>query len=217
MLELTKPFEKILFDMDGTLVDSRIVVERVLRDWARDNNLNAEDILAVSHGRRTIDTVREFADSTMNAEAEAAMLEAREVTELDGVRAVGGARRLLAQLRPADWAVVTSASRELAVNRLSAARLPIPDVLVSADDVRHGKPDPEGYNLAAARLNSHAGRCLIFEDAPAGIAAGKAAGGEVVMVTEAMAFDYDPAFHAIENFNLISFYLGERLVAPEKN
>ena len=88
----------------------------------------------------------------------------------------------------------------------------MPDVLISADDVQSGKPDPEGYNLAAARLDALAHDCLIFEDAPSGIAAAKAAGGEVIAITEAMAFEFDLECPSVENFNCISFHLGDRFV-----
>ena len=210
MLNLNKIYDKILFDMDGTLVDSRAVVERHLQNWASKNKLDVNAILQAYHGRRTIDIVREFVSASMDADAEAAILEASELSDVDGIRAVAGASSLLARLLPSDWAVVTSASRELAIRRLAAAKLPMPNVLISADDVQNGKPDPEGYNRAAASLGTVGQRCLIFEDAPTGIAAAIASGGDVIAIRAASGIDFDLGCPSVEDFNHISFYVGGR-------
>jgi sugar-phosphatase len=170
----------VLFDMDGTLVDSTAVVERVWRQWAARHGLDAERILPLAHGRRTIETIREAAPHLNFSEEEAARFDAEEARDSRGVLPVAGAVRVLSSLPLDRWAVVTSATLELASARLRFAGIPIPSVLVSADDVREGKPSPEGYLLAAARLGVPAAECLVIEDAPAGIEAGVAAGMRVI-------------------------------------
>src|SRR5690242_10851930 len=138
----------VLFDLDGVLVDSTAVVERHWRLWAAERGLDAEAILRVAHGRRTIETVRDFAPQ-IDAEAEAARIDEREMLDGDGIVALPGALALLRALPR--WTVVTSAPRAMAVGRLEGTGLPVPDQLVPADELTHGKPDPEGY-LRGARL-----------------------------------------------------------------
>ncbi|MET4697981.1 sugar-phosphatase [Constrictibacter sp. MBR-5] len=172
----------LLFDMDGTLVDSVAAVERTWRGWAALHCLDPAPILAVAHGRRGIDTVHMFAPEGVDFEVEASRLAEVEREQTEGIRAVPGAGPLLRSLPPGSWAVVTSADRALAVSRLTLAGLPIPDLLITAEDVTAGKPDPQGYRLAARRLGLAAGDCIVFEDAPAGIAAGRASGARLVVV-----------------------------------
>ena len=139
-------------------------------------------VLAEAHGRRTQDTIRAVAP-WLDVEAETRGLEAGESDDTDGVVALPGAASLLESL-PADrWAVATSGSRRLATTRLAHGGLPLPRVLVTAEDVERGKPDPQPYLAAAAALGVEPSRCLVVEDAPAGIAAGKAAGAAVLAVT----------------------------------
>lgn len=173
--------QAVLFDMDGTLVDSTVLVEGLWRNWGARHGIALEDILAVSHGRRTIDTVRLMAPH-VDAEAEVRRIEQQEAAANEGVRALEGARALLESLRPHEWAVVTSAPHALAEKRLEVAGLPLPRVLVGADDVHAGKPDPEGYLRAAALLGAAPGDCLVLEDTPAGILAARAAGMRVLAV-----------------------------------
>ncbi|AZQ40200.1 HAD family hydrolase [Streptomyces cyaneochromogenes] len=168
--------------MDGTLVDSNPVVERTWRGFARRHGLNAERILAVSHGRRTEETVARFAPAGVDAAAEAQRLIAEEVADTRGVVAIPGAAELLATLTSGSWAVVTSAGRELAETRMRAAGLPLPSVLVSADDVTMGKPSPEGYLKAAGHLRHPPESVVVFEDAEAGILAARAAGARTIVV-----------------------------------
>jgi sugar-phosphatase len=175
--------DAILFDMDGTLVDSTQSVERQWRRWAPRHGLDPEAFIAVAHGRRTLDTLQELAPHLASDE-EAARFDAEEAADDDGVVEVPGAAALIARLPPDRWAIVTSAQRALAAARLGTARLPVPDVLVSGEDVREGKPDPEGYLLAARALGVDAGRCLVVEDTPAGIRAGLAAGMHVLGITQ---------------------------------
>ncbi len=175
-------YAAFLFDMDGTLLDSSQAVERVWRRWCALHDINAEALIAVCHGVRGEDTVRRFATPGMDIAAEAAWLNAAELEDVGGVVAIDGIHDLIAGLAPTDWAIVTSAPRNLAEIRLRAIDLPIPDVFITAEDVTAGKPDPQGFRLAAERLGVAAGYCLVFEDSPAGVAAGKAAGAAVAIV-----------------------------------
>ncbi len=165
----------ILFDLDGVLVDSRECVELVWRAWAAERGLDAAPFLAVAHGRRISDTLRLVAPA-LDASAEAAVMDRMEETETRGLCVAPGAAALVAALGPGRWAVVTSGSRAVATLRLRTAGLPIPEVFVTADDVRRGKPDPEPYLTAAARLGMSPGDCLACEDSPTGLAAALAAG-----------------------------------------
>ena len=149
--------DAILFDIDGTLVDSTAAVIRTWETWAATHGIDAQEILRVCHGRRTEDTLALFLPAAQHAAA-VAELQQLELADLDEVIALPGTRSLLTGL-PADrWAAVTSGSRAVMQTRLTASGLPIPDVLVSAEAVDAGKPDPEGYlKAAAAELRGH--RC----------------------------------------------------------
>ncbi len=171
----------ILFDLDGVLVDSTVSVEHAWRLWAQHHGLNVTDILAIAHGRRSIETMRLVApDVATDREAEALNLLQAQDTSRDV--AVRGAAALLAALPPEQWAIVTSGPLVLARARLQAVGLPLPAVLVTGEDVLHGKPHPEGYMKAAHQLGVAPEDCLVFEDAPSGIAAGLAADMRVIAV-----------------------------------
>jgi sugar-phosphatase len=172
----------ILFDLDGVLVDSAECVERTWREWATRHRLDPESVIAVAHGRRTLETVRLVAPQ-LSAEAELATLAASESTTSEGVYEIAGAREIL-ELLPADkWAIVTSGTRAVAEFRLRHAGLPVPSVMICADEIAHGKPHPEGYLSAAAQLGYSATDCVVIEDAPAGIEAARAAGMRVIAIT----------------------------------
>jgi len=172
----------ILFDMDGTLVDSTACVEGLWGGWAAQHGVDLKYLLSVSHGRRSADTIRDIAPH-LDAEAEAKALELLEMDARDGIVAVGGALETLQALHPSRWAVVTSATHALAATRLAAAGLPVPDVLIGAEDVARGKPDPEGYLKGAAALGFAPEDCVVVEDTPAGLNAGRAAGMRVLAIT----------------------------------
>jgi mannitol-1-/sugar-/sorbitol-6-phosphatase len=155
-------------------VDSRRCIELVWHAWAAERGLDPAPFLAVAHGRRISETLRLVAPA-LDAAAEAAVLDRMEEGETRGLRAAPGAAALVAQLGTR-WAVVTSGSRGVASLRLRTAGLPIPEVFVTSDDVRRGKPDPEGYLAAAARVGVAPADCLVCEDSPTGLAAARAAG-----------------------------------------
>ena len=178
----------ILFDCDGVLVDSAASVERAWRSWATVGGLDADDVMAIAHGRRTEDTLRELGFSDDLA-AEVDRVEGAEIADASDVTAFAGAAGTIAALPPEAWAVVTSGTRALATARLAAAFLPLPAVLVTADDVTAGKPDPQGYLEAARRLGVPPADCLVIEDAPAGVQAALAAGMRVLAL---------PTTHSVE-------------------
>lgn len=178
---MTYSVAAILFDIDGTLVDSTPAVDRAWRGWAADHGLDADEVIGVCHGRRSADTIADFLPAE-EVDAAVADLAARELADVDSVVALPGARELLASLPDGRWAAVTSGGRELMRARLDAAGLPVPDVLITAEDVDQGKPDPQGYRKAATALGVDPTSCLVVEDAPAGLGAGRAAGGPVLAV-----------------------------------
>lgn len=172
----------VLLDMDGTLVDSTAVVEAIWEEFAATYEIDLEPVLRYSHGRQTLDTVREFLPYGHDAGEITAALEAEELQRLEGIVAIPGAQDFLRALQGARVAVVTSAPRELAARRLAAAGLPAPGVLVAAEDVDHGKPAPDGFLRAAAALGVDIEDCAAFEDAEAGIRAAVTAGASTVVV-----------------------------------
>ena len=171
-----------LFDLDGVLVDSREVVERTCRRWALRHHLDPEKVLRIAHGRRTRDTVTAAAPH-LDIDREVAWLDAAELADVDGLREVPGVRQFLATLPAGSWAVVTSCGPALARLRLTSVGLPVPEIVVTSADVTHGKPAPDGYQLGAERLGQDAAACVVFEDAPPGIAAGRAAGARVIALS----------------------------------
>lgn len=165
--------------MDGVLIDSTPAVARVWRNWALAHQLDPEEVVARAHGRPSIATVREYLPDS-DHEVENCIVERSEMEDLEGVTPLPGARDLLSRL-PADrWTIVTSSTRPLAEVRLRAAGLSIPNRLVTSSDVTHGKPHPEPYLKAADLLGFPAKDCVVVEDVPAGIQAGRAAGARVI-------------------------------------
>lgn len=169
----------VLFDMDGTLVDSTRVVERAWRWWARRHGILLETVLAFSHGRPTIATMQHFLPGENHSE-ELDEMARYEETQLEGILAVPGATQVVRALQDHPWAIVTSAWRTLAEARVIAAGLPLPKVIVPVDEIRNGKPDPEGFLHAAKLLGVPPEECLVFEDTRPGIEAGVNAGMKVV-------------------------------------
>jgi sugar-phosphatase len=160
-------------------VDSRALVEMMWLRWAKRRGVSAEAILAVAHGRPTLDTMRLVAPQYASPE-EAAALDEEEAAERGAEVQVPGAAALLAALPSDRWAVFTSAFHSIAADRIARVGLPAPAVLLGADDVGRGKPDPEGYLEAARRLGVAPARCLVFEDTQPGIASARATGARVI-------------------------------------
>ena len=184
--------DAILFDMDGTLVDSARSSSVCGCAGPSGAASSPDAILAVAHGRRTVETMQIVAPQFATPE-EAAQLDAEEEEEArehGGEAAVAGAASLLGKL-PADrWAIVTSALADIARRRVAGVGLPVPRVLVGAADVVAGKPHPEGYGRAAHALGFDPARCVVIEDTPAGVQAGRAAGATVVgLLTTYTALD----------------------------
>lgn len=165
----------LLFDLDGVLVDSAECVRRICTEWAILRRLDPDSVLKWSQGRRVQDTVRAVAPH-LDVDAEVKVLVDMEANTTDGLHPVAGSHALLASLPPNAWAVVTSGARPVALLRLRHVGLPIPRTLITGDDVERGKPDPEGYLAAARALGYPPDECVVVEDAPAGVAAARAAG-----------------------------------------
>jgi mannitol-1-/sugar-/sorbitol-6-phosphatase len=176
-------FAAFLFDMDGTIINSIEAAERAWAAWARRHGLDVETFLPTIHGVRGIETISRLQLPGLDPHAEAREILLAEIADIAGVRAIAGAARFLTSLPEDRWAIVTSAPRELAVRRLEAAGLPHPHVFITSEDVEHGKPAPDCFLLAAQRLGRPIEKCLVFEDAPAGIRAAEAAGASIVVVT----------------------------------
>ncbi len=172
----------LLFDLDGVLIDSTPAVARVWRRWATEHGFDPADVVARAHGRPSLTTVREYLPNA-DHHAENKEVERREIEDLAGVVPLPGALELLASLPPDRWTIVTSCTRPLAEVRIKAAGLPLPEKLITSSDITHGKPHPEPYLKGAALLGVPAVECIVFEDVPAGVQAGKAAGAKVIGFT----------------------------------
>lgn len=186
----------ILFDMDGVLMDSTPSVERVWRIWAVKHGLDPERVAPLAHGRRSIETIRAVAPE-LDAEKENIVVEQMEIDDKEGVTALPGAAELVAHLPPDRFAIVTSATRPLAVARLGYAGIPVPRQMITANDVIHGKPSPEPFVKGAALLGFAPTDCLVFEDSPAGIASARSAGMKAIALQTTYPADQLQAAHAI--------------------
>jgi sugar-phosphatase len=181
----------ILFDCDGVLVESDASSTAAWVQWAEHYGIDSDTVISVMHGRRSEDTVAEFLPVAQRAEG-VELIDRFEIEDVDRVTAIPGAVDLVASLPDDRWAVVTSGNRELATARLAAAGIPVPRVLITADDVMKGKPDPEGYRAAAAGLGFAPADTIVFEDAPSGAQAARAAEvGAVIGVGAKDGLDVD--------------------------
>jgi mannitol-1-/sugar-/sorbitol-6-phosphatase len=199
----------VLFDMDGTLVDSTPVVERVWSRWAAQHSLDASEVAIFAHGRPTAEVIRHFLPE-LDAVTEAASLLSEEELDPTPIQSIPGAIEAVETAGLyAKWAVVTSASRKLAGVRLALGGFPRPPVLISADDITRGKPDPEGFRRAAEELGERPENCVVFEDTPAGIQAGQAAGARTIGLSTTFPPSALPAEIVIPDFTSISMRSGE--------
>jgi mannitol-1-/sugar-/sorbitol-6-phosphatase len=176
----------LLFDLDGVLIDSTPAVVRVWQRWAVEHGFDPTTVVHMAHGRPSRTTIRELLPNA-DLDRENREVERREMEDLDGVVLLPGARQLLNLLPRERWTIATSCTRPLAEVRLRAAGLPIPKTIVTSSDVKVGKPDPEPYLKAAAKLGFDASDCIVVEDAPAGVRAGKAAGARVIAFLTTMS------------------------------
>jgi mannitol-1-/sugar-/sorbitol-6-phosphatase len=178
----------LLFDLDGVLIDSTPAVARVWRNWAREHHFDPDEVVARAHGRPSISTVRYYLPDA-DPEAENRIVERREIEDLDGVVPLPGSRELLEALPKHRWTIVTSCTRTLAEVRLRAAGLIAPARFITSTDITNGKPHPEPYLKAATMLGFSASDCVVVEDAPAGIQAGRAAAARVIGVQTTVSAD----------------------------
>jgi mannitol-1-/sugar-/sorbitol-6-phosphatase len=178
-----KTYAAFLFDMDGTILNSTVAAERVWSKWAESHGLDVAAFMPTMHGVRAIDTIRRLGLPGVDPETEAAKITEDEINDVAGVMALPGAAAFLESLPPEKWAIVTSSPLELAKRRLAAAGIPVPRTLVTAEDVKIGKPNPDCYLLGARKLGFDASDCLVFEDAVPGILAGDAAKADVMVIT----------------------------------
>ncbi|PKR55163.1 HAD-IA family hydrolase [Thalassospira marina] len=194
-------FAAFLFDMDGTIVNSIEIAENAWGDWARRHGLNVAEVTHAMHGVRAAETIARFAPPGTDIDQEVDLLTEAEFQTIDKIRQIGDAARFLSSLPRDRWAIVTSAPHRLASQRITAAGLPMPDILITAEDVTAGKPAPDCFLAAAKRLGFDASDCLVWEDAPAGITAGKAAGAKVMIVTETHKAPADVPGQSIINYS----------------
>jgi len=175
----------VLFDLDGVLIDSTPAVERVWHGWALEHGFEPEAVIRQAHGRPSISTIRELLPDG-DIWGENAEVERREIEDVEGVVPLPGVLELLRALPQDKWAIVTSCTRDLAEVRIKAAGVPRPAVIITSTDVTNGKPHPEPYLKGAEKLGLRGDECVVIEDAPAGIRAGKAAGAKVIAVKTTM-------------------------------
>jgi sugar-phosphatase len=200
-------FRAILFDMDDTILSSIAATERVWGAWARRHGLDVEAFLPTIHGMRAIETMQRLNLPGLDLAEEVRAVERGEIEDLEGIEAIAGIAAFLHSL-PADrWTIVTSASKELAARRLAAAGLPVPPLLVNCDDVRFGKPAPDGFLLAAERLGQPIEACLVFEDSAAGIQAAEAAGAAVVVINATHRHPMETPHPSIAGFETLQVKL----------
>ena len=209
----------ILFDLDGVLVDSTQSIVSVWTAWARKHSLDPARVLEIIHGRRTMEAMQLLAPSDRN-QADANEIEEAIIHQQDGVVAIPGAANLLKSLDADRWCVVTSGIGEYAKIRLGIAHLPVPRILVAADDVAYGKPHPEPYLKAAQLLGVNPAECLVVEDALNGIQAAHAAGMKVIGVattySAAELKEADAVVETLQNVSAtggITVQVGKRVVS----
>ncbi|WP_312985364.1 HAD-IA family hydrolase [Atlantibacter sp.] len=205
-------FRGLLFDLDGTLVNSLDFVEQSWRTWANNHGLDAQAVCDYLHGKPAVSTLRHFMPDASDAAVhdEFLMLEAYEARHAVGMTPVTGAVDFLNQLnaQAVPWGIVTSGSLKVASARIRHAGLPFPTALVTSEDIRHGKPHPEPFLLGAQKLKLPASDCIAFEDSYAGLVSARDAGCAVIDVLTAQS-----VAHNIDTRATLSHYRGLAIVA----
>jgi mannitol-1-/sugar-/sorbitol-6-phosphatase len=200
----------LLFDLDGVLADSTRSVVRAWSAWARRVGLEPDELLPKVHGRRAIETIR-AARPDLDAEAELATLVADETTDNDDTEEIPGARALVSALPVDAWAIVTSGLREVATARLVAAAIPLPRIMITAESIERGKPDPDCYLRGAQALDVDPRDCVVVEDAPIGATAARAAGMRLIALTTTHRADQlEPADLIVPDLTHLSVRVAER-------
>jgi mannitol-1-/sugar-/sorbitol-6-phosphatase len=192
----------ILFDMDGILISSIGSVERSWTRWAEMRGVDPVSTCRIAHGRRAIETVHDLRPD-LDSAAELKVIEDIEIADHDGLSVLPGVMDLLAALPKDRWTVVTSATERLARARLAEAGIPVPDRMVTADQVTQGKPHPAPFLLGAAILGFKPEECVVFEDSSSGAQAGRAAGCVVVAT---------PFSHPIETLEAANYLVPDLTV-----
>ena len=205
----SRAYDAFLFDMDGTLITSTAAAERVWAAWGRRHGLDLDVFMPTIHGVRAMDTIRSQNLPDIDLQAEVDWVTRGEIGDTEGVIEVPGAIAFVATLPPDRWALVTSASPDLMEARLRAAGLTPPRRVITAHDIERGKPDPEGFRLAAQRLGFAVQDCLVFEDAPAGIAAAKAAPADVIVITAAHSHPLETSHPTLAGYDSVRCEIGE--------
>ncbi|CAN7282103.1 HAD-IA family hydrolase [Mesorhizobium amorphae] len=210
-----RKFAAFLFDMDGTVINSIAAAERVWTQWAQRQGLDVAAFLPTIHGVRAIETIGRLNLPGVDPVSEADALLQAEAADLEGILPIAGAGAFLKSLPPERWAIATSAPRELALLRMKAAGIPIPAVIVAAEDVTRGKPAPDCFRLAAERLGVDARDCLVFEDAPAGIAAAEAAEATVMVISATHGHPLQTPHMSISSYDGLGIAIDDRgWIAP---
>lgn len=199
-----RAFAAFLFDMDGTVLNSIAAAERIWSAWAVRHGVEVETFLPTIHGARAIDTITRLNLPGVDAEQQAAFITAAEIEDVEGIVEIPAAAAFLNGLPKDRWAMVTSAPRDLALRRMAAAGIPEPAVMITAEDVKAGKPDPSGYLLAANKLGVEPADCLIFEDATVGIQAAEAAGAALMVITTTHQHPIETAHATLPSYDAIS-------------
>jgi sugar-phosphatase len=215
-----RKFAAFLFDMDGTLINSIASAERVWSDWARRHGLDVAAFLPTIHGVRAIETITALALPGVDPAHESLLLLKAEAADMEGVVQIAGAAAFLKALPPERWAIVTSAPRELALLRMKAAGIPVPAVIVAGEDVSRGKPAPDCFQLGARRLGFDVRDCLVFEDAPAGIAAAEAAQASVTVINATHQHPMATTHPSIAGYDNVGITIDERgwmALEPRRN
>lgn len=203
-----RAFGAFLFDMDGTVLNSIAAAERIWSAWAVRHGVDVETFLPTIHGARAIDTITRLSLPGVDAEQQAAFITAAEINDVEGIVEIPAAAAFLNALPKNRWAMVTSAPRDLALRRMAAASIPEPAVMITAEDVKAGKPDPAGYLLAANKLGVEPADCLIFEDATVGIQAAEAAGAALMIITTTHQHPIETAHATLASYDAIGVRVG---------